>query len=53
VSSLAKTIGLAVDVSGVVNETAERFGLDLLSKIVMFHYDDDTSNKKIWLRLSA
>jgi len=38
---LAKTIGLAIDVAGVVSGIAERFDLDLPSKIVMFHYDDE------------
>ena len=36
-----KTVGLAVDVAGVVTEIAERFDLDLPPKIVMFHYDDE------------
>ena len=36
---MAKTVSLAIDVAGVVTGIAERYGLDLPSKIVMFHYD--------------
>jgi uncharacterized protein YuzE len=36
-----KIVGLAIDVAGVVSKIAERYGLDLPSKIVMFHYDED------------
>lgn len=38
---MAKIVGLAIDVAGVVTEIAERFDLDLPPKIVMFHYDDE------------
>lgn len=38
---MAKTVGLAIDVAGIVSKIAERYDLDLPSKIVMFHYDDD------------
>jgi len=34
-------VGLAIDVAGVVSKIAEQFDLDLPSKIVMFHYDDE------------
>ena len=36
-----KTVGLVIDVVGVVTRIAERFNLDLPPKIVMFHYDDE------------
>ena len=36
---MAKTVSLAVDVSGVVTKIAEKYDLNLPSKIVMFHYD--------------
>jgi len=36
---LAKTVGLAIDVAGVVTKIAEQYDLDLPPKIVMFHYD--------------
>jgi uncharacterized protein YuzE len=39
---LAKTIELAIDVPRVVSEIAERYNLNLPSKIVMFHYDDSS-----------
>jgi len=38
---LAKTVVLAVDVPGLVTETAGKYSLDLPSKIVMFHYDEE------------
>lgn len=37
---MAKTVGLAIDVAGVVSRIAARYDLDLPSKIMMFHYDD-------------
>ena len=40
---MAKIVGLAIDVAGVVTEIAEQFDLDLPPKIVMFHYDDEVS----------
>ncbi len=41
VSSLARTVSLAVDVAGVVSRIAKHYDLDLPSKIVMFHYDEE------------
>lgn len=38
---MAKTVDLAIDVASVVTKIAERYDLDLSSKIVMFHYDDE------------
>jgi len=38
---LVKTVGLAIDVASVVTKIAARYDLDLPSKIVMFHYDDE------------
>lgn len=38
---MAKTVSLAVDVAGVVSRIAKHYDLDLPSKIVMFHYDDE------------
>lgn len=39
---MAKTIGLAIDVPNIVSKIAERYNLNLPSKIVMFHYDDSS-----------
>jgi uncharacterized protein YuzE len=39
---LAKTIELAIDVPSIVSKIAERYNLNLPSKIVMFHYDDSS-----------
>jgi uncharacterized protein YuzE len=38
---LAKTVGLAVDVAGIISKIAERYDLSLPSQIVMSHYDED------------
>ena len=38
---MAKTIALAVDVAELVTRIAEQHSLDLPSKIVMFHYDEE------------
>jgi len=38
---LAKTVGLAIDAAGVVSRIAEQYDLDLPSKIMMFHYDEE------------
>lgn len=38
---MAKTVGLAVDVAGVVSKIARHYDIDLPPKIVMFHYDED------------
>jgi len=38
---LAKTVALAIDAAGVVSRIAEQYDLDLPSKIVMFHYDEE------------
>jgi len=39
---MAKTVALAVDVTELVSRVAEQHSLDLPSKIVMFHYDEET-----------
>ena len=39
---MAKTIELAIDVPSIVSKIAERYNLNLPSKIVMFHYDDSS-----------
>jgi uncharacterized protein YuzE len=39
---LAKTIELAIDAPRIVSQIAERYNLNLPSKIVMFHYDDSS-----------
>jgi len=38
---LAKTVALAIDAVGVVTKIAEQYNLDMPSKIVMFHYDEE------------
>jgi len=38
---LAKTVSLAIDAAGVVTKIGERHNLDLPSKIVMLHYDEE------------
>jgi len=38
---LAKTVALAIDAAEVVTEIAKQHNLDLPSKIVMFHYDEE------------
>ena len=39
---MAKTIHLAIDAPAIVSQIAERYNLNLPSKIVMFHYDDSS-----------
>ena len=39
---MAKTIHLAIDAPDIVSRIAERYKLNLPSKIVMFHYDDSS-----------
>jgi len=38
---LAKTVALAIDAAGIVSRIAEQYDLDLPSKIMMFHYDEE------------
>ena len=38
---MAKIVSLAIDAVGVVTKIAEGYNLDLPSKIVMFHYDEE------------
>lgn len=38
---MAKTVALAIDAAGVVTKIAGEYNLDLPSKIVMFHYDEE------------
>jgi len=38
---LAKTVGLAIDVAGVVSRIAKHYKIELPPKIVMFHYDEE------------
>jgi len=39
---MAKTIHLAIDVPVIASKIAERYKVNLPSKIVMFHYDDSS-----------
>ena len=41
---MAKRIELAIDVPTIVSKIAERYRLNLPSKIVMFHYDDSSDS---------
>ena len=50
---MAKTIELAIDVPRVVSDIAERYNLNLPSKIVMFHYDDSSDTLYVHFQYPA
>ena len=50
---MAKTIELAIDVPSIVSKIAERYNLNLPSKIVMFHYDDSSDTLYVHFQYPA
>ena len=50
---MAKRIELAIDVPTIVSKIAERYRLNLPSKIVMFHYDDSSDSLYVYFEYPA